>query len=362
MAQGVPIRVYQITVGTESATFSSGTGQHNSTQMDAVQFNNVKISASLSIDNSPTKTSSDDVEFRIYNLNKSARQALMQENATIMLKAGYDTTWQRDADGNIQEQYDDLPIVFIGGIVHCYTKKDVQSNDIVTVVNCSSDQKIRGMTKTSVSYKPMTRKKDVIQDLINRLGFPTSRVELDSLGDTAYPSGLSVYGSVSDALTTACKENGLQFSIHNGTLSVIKANSQPPSGTQSTSVDAWLYTPAQMLEIDSYFEQKSVKLVAKKTNTSRGKTKANTDDKEDQSVTTKNGVRTRTTHGLTMKTPLNGLVKMHDYIKIDGLSAVEPDGSDGDLRDGIYRVIRIDHQISWPSGDWSTNLKMVEVQ
>lgn len=359
MAQGVPIRVYQVTIGTESATFSNTPGQHNSSQMDAVVFNNVKMEGHVSVDNTPTTTSSDDVEIRFYNLNKTTRQALMQENATLMLKAGYDTSWQRDADGNIITEYDSLPIIFIGGIVHAYTKKDPGSNDTVTIVNCSSDQKIRNMTKVSVSYKPKTTKADIIKDLVKRLGLPVSRMELSTLGDTAYPSGMAVFGQLDHALTKICKENGLQWTVHNGTLSVLSSDNQPASAS-STSADAWLYTPAQLMELDAYFEQKSVKLIPKKKTTShRGVKKATP---EDQTVSTKDGVRTKTRHGIIMKSQLNGNIKMHDFILLNGLNAVTPDGADGDLKDGVYRTIRIDHSINWPDGDWSTSLKMVEIQ
>lgn len=360
MAQGVPLRVYQVTVGTESATFNNTPGQHNSSQMDAVIFDNIRMEGRVSVDNSPTTTSSDDVEFRFYNLNKTTRQAMMQENATLMLKAGYDTAWQRDLEGNIITEYDSLPIIFIGGIVHAYTRKDPGSNDVVTVVNCSSDQKIRNMTKVSVAYKPGTTKAAVIKDLVGRLGFPVSRMELSSLGDTAYSSGKSVFGQLDHALTRICKECGLQYSIHNGTISVIRSDDQPAKGSD-TSVDAWLYTPAQIMEMDAYFEQKSVKLVAKKTGSHRGK-KTVKETPEDETVTTKNGVRTKTRHGIMMKSQLNGNVKMHDFVKLDGLNAVMPDGSDGDLKDGVYRAIRIDHTINWPDGEWSTGLKLVEVQ
>lgn len=358
MSQGVPIRVYQVIVGTESATFSNTPGQHNSSQMDAVIFDNIRMEGRVSVDNTPTTTSSDDVEFQFYNLNKTTRQALMQENATLMLKAGYDTAWKRDSSGNIITEYDSLPIIFIGGIVHAYTKKDPGSNDVVTVVNCSSDQKIRNMTKVSISYKPNTTKAGVIRDLVSRLGLPVSRMELSSLGDTAYASGMAVYGQLDHALTRICKENGLQFTVHNGTISVLRSDSIPPSDSK-TNVDAWVYTPAQITDLDAYFEQRSVKLHAKKTPSHRGTQKASP---EDQTVSTKDGIRTKTRHGINMKTQLNGNIKMHDFIKLDGLNAIMPDGADGDLKDGIYRTIRIDHAVNWPDGDWSTSLKMVEIQ
>ncbi|AIX51354.1 hypothetical protein PSNIH1_14520 [Pantoea sp. PSNIH1] len=360
MAQGVPIRVYQVTVGTESATFANSPGQHNSSEIDAVVFDNIKMEARVSVDNSPTTTSSDDVEFRFYNLNKTTRQALMRENATLMLKAGYDTSWNRDSEGSIIAEHDTLPVIFIGGIVHAYTKKDPGSDDVLTIVNCSSDQKIRNMTKVSVSYKPNTPKADVIRDLVKRLGFPVSRMELQSLGSVAYPSGKAIYGQLDHALTRICKECGLQYSVHNGTISVIPANEKPVEGTD-TSVDAWLYTPSQVMELDAYFEQKSVKLKPKKTGSSRGK-KASAETPEDTDVSITDGIRTKTRQGINMRSHLNGNIKMHDFIKMDGLNAVVPDGADGDLKDGVYRVIRIDHAINWPQGDWSTALKLVEIQ
>lgn len=359
MAQGVPLRVYQFTVGTESASFANSPAQHSTTNLDTISFSNVYFTGSVSIDSDPTSVSSDDVEFQIYNLNKSTRQALMRENATVMLRAGYDTNWQRGSDGEIITQYDSLPIIFVGGVVHAYSYKEPGSNDVVTVVNCSSDQKLREMSKGSVTYKPKTPKADVIKDLVKQLGLPVSRMELSSLGDVAYPSGLAVYGQTSVALTKICKECGLQYSIHNGSISVIRADSRPEDQSDK-SVEAWLITPDQLRDLKVYFEQRSTVLKPKKSsNSSRGATNKVLPD--DTTVTKADGIRTKTKHGINLTTFLNGLFKIHDFVQLSGINSVTPDGADGELHDGVYRVIAIEHKVSYPEGDFTTSIKIVEV-
>jgi len=363
MAAGVPMRVYQFTVGTESAAFNNSPGQHSTTNIDTISFSNVYFEGSVSVDSDPTTTSSDDVEFQIYNLNKSTRQALMQEGATVLLRAGYDTNWQRNGNGEIITQYDSLPVIFLGGVVHAYSYKEPGSNDVVTTVQCSSDQKLREMTKGSVTYKPLTTKADVVRDLVKKLNLPVSRMELSTLGDKAYPSGLAVYGQTDVALTRICKENGLQFSIHNGSISVIRADSRPEDQSSKSS-EAWLITPDQLRSLQVYFEQRSTILPAKKSSTSsRGAKKASTKVlPEDITVTKADGVRTKTKHGINLKTFLNGQFKMHDFLKLEGVNDLTPDGADGELHDGVYRIIGIDHSISYPQGDWTTALKIVEVE
>lgn len=122
-----------------------------------------------------------------------------------------------------------------------------------------------------------------------------------------------------------------------------------------------MITPEQIRELDAYFKQKSEEAkVGASNNSSRGKKSHKAKAlPEDVTLSKAGGKRTRTENGITLTTFLNGQYKIHDLVKLDGLNEIMPDGADGDLHDGLYRIINIQHQMEYPEGSWTTALKMV---
>lgn len=350
MAEGASFRVYQLAVGEESTDVNGA--EHNQKQkmfyIDKLQF-----TAQIHYSTEKTDVSSDETTFEIYNLNPESAQKFKRSGATVMLRAGYDTQFKRDDSGEIVNDYDSLPIIYMGRVIWASTVK--RGVDKVTKIVCSSDAAERDVVKVSVSYKPRTTKADVIKDLVKRMGFSILDMDLSTLGDVAYPSGMSVYGSVASALNRICQENGLMWFTHNQQIRVVPIQAKP------TNL-AWEIFPFQVIDsVEGYYKRnQSVKKPTKKKTNSRGKTPKEP-KREDTTVTTveqEDGSKLRTTirTGVKFKTFLDGRFKLGDNVVIRGSDEyLEQINS----ANGQFRIISIAHSLDFRGGEWSTELELV---
>lgn len=349
MADGASFRVYQLAVG-EEATDINGS-EHNQKEnmfyVDKLQF-----TASIHYSTEKTDVSSDETTFEIFNLNHESSQKFKRSGATIMLRAGYDTQFKRDSNGEIIMDYDSLPIIYMGKVIWASTVK--RGVDKVTKVICSSDAAERDVMKVSVSYKPKTTKADVIRDLVKRMGFSVLDMDLTSLADTAYPSGMAVYGSVSSALNRICQENGLMWFTHNQQIRVMPV-------TATTTNLAWEIFPFQVIDsVEGYYKRnQSVKKPVKKPSKARGKTKEPKREDTTVSTTTQaDGSKLRTTikTGLKFKTFLDGRFKLGDNVVIRGSEEYLEQINNAN---GQFRIISIAHDLDFRGGGWTTELELV---
>ncbi|MGX9869053.1 hypothetical protein [Enterobacter mori] len=363
MAAGVPFRAYLLGVGTEVNSFG-GKAQQSATSEEMLTFDDLHFTASINFDADKTRSSSDDTTLEIYNLNPQTREAFHQHGATVILRAGYDTEWQRDGSGAPIPDYESLPVVYLGTVIQAIDKKDAGGLNRITKVWLSTDKLERATTKHVQDFKPGTKRRDVVEALVKKMKLPVIRMELDSLGERTYPAGLTLSGRVADDLTKVCRENGLQWSVHNKAISVLRSDNQPKD-TGNKDAEAWLLTPDQILQLEGYYERKSQlddgKGTAKSHRMKKTKAKTPKPQAEDTKVTKANGIKTKTRQGVNVTTFLNGEVKIHDLVKIEGMDDYLPEDDTGRASDGLYRVINISHDMDYLQGNWQTALKLVPI-
>lgn len=349
MADGASFRVYQLAVGEESKDVN---GYEHNQKEKMFYIDELQFTAHINYSTEKTDVSSDETTFEIYNLAPESAQKFKRSGATIMLRAGYDTQFKRDEEGNILKDYDSLPIIYMGKVIWASTVK--KGLDKVTKVICSSDAAERDVIKVSVSYKPNTTKADVIKDLVKRMGFSVLDMDLSGLGDVAYPSGMAIYGSVSSALNRFCQENGLMWFTHNQQIRVIPITAKP------TNL-AWEIFPFQIIDsVEGYYKRnQSVQKPVKKKTNSRGKTKdPKREDTDVTSETQSDGSKLRTTikTGLKFKTFLDGRFKLGDNVVIRGSDEYLQQINNAN---GQFRIISIAHDLDFRGGAWTTELELV---
>lgn len=354
MAQGASFRVYQLAVGDESGSMDAT--EHNQ-KGDMFYIDKMQFTASISYSTEKTDVSSDETTFEIYNLNHESSEKFKRNGATIMLRAGYDTQFERDESGEIIMDYNSLPIIYMGTILWASTVK--RGTDKVTKVICSSDAMERDVIKASIGYAPKTKKADVIKDLAKKMGFSTLELDLASLGDKAYVSGLSIYGSVAKALNKVCQENGLMWFTQNKQIRIMPIEAMPKD-------TAWEVWPFQVIDsVEGYYKRnQSVKKPPKKTTHSRGKHKAKTPaapKREDTTRTTtaqEDGSKLNTTikTGLKFKTFLDGRFKLGDNVVIRGSDEYLEQINNAN---GEFRIISIAHDLDFMGGSWTTELELI---
>lgn len=358
MADGASFRVYQLAVGDGGGSQSSQIdGAEHNQRGDMFFIDKLQFTASINYTTDKSGVSSDETTFEIYNLNRESAAKFKKHDATIMLRAGYDTQFKRDSEGNIIMDYESLPIIYIGTILYADTVK--RGVDKVTKVICSSDKHERAITKTSIAYAPKTKKADVIRDLSKKLGFSVMEMDLSTLGDKAYPSGFSVYGSVANTLNRVCEENGLMWFTYNKQIRIV------PVEANSTNL-AWEVWPYQVINsVEGYFQrtQSQTKPKAQKTH-SRGKPKKPTEpverpeDVKVSETTQADGtkIKTKIKTGLRFKTFLDGRIKLGDNVVIRGSDEYI---EQLDEANGQFRVIGINHNLDYLGGEWTTELNLV---
>lgn len=349
MADGASFRVYQLAVGEENQSVDAT--EHNQ-KGDMFYIDKLQFTASINYTSEKTDVSSDETTFEIYNLNRESASKFKRAGATIMLRAGYDTQFERDAYGEIIMDYESLPIIYMGTIVWATTYK--RGVDKITKVICSSDSAERDVIKVSMGYAPKTRKADVIKDLVNKMGLAVLELDLESLGDTAYTGGLSIYGSVSEALNRICEENGLMWFTHNKQIRIMPI-------TAKSVTTAWEVWPFQVIDsVEGYYKRnQTVKKPTKQKTHSRGKEK--TPKSEDQTITTEtradgSKLTTTTKTGLRFKTFLDGRFKLGDNVVIRGSDEYIEQANDAS---GQFRIISLSHQLDFRGGAWTTELELV---
>lgn len=349
MANGASFRVYQLAVGDEDQSLDAT--EHNQ-KGDMFYIDKLQFTASINYSTEKTDVSSDETTFEIYNLNRESASKFKRAGATVVLRAGYDTQFERDRNGDIINNYSSLPIIYVGSIIWAATYK--RGVDKITRVVCSSDSAERDVLKVSVGYAPKTRKADIIKDLVKRMNLSVLEVDLTSLGDTAYSSGLSIYGSISEALNRICEENGLMWFTYNKQIRIIPV-------TANSKNEAWEIWPFQVIDsVEGYYKRnQTVKKPPKSKTHKRGKEKA--PKSEDQKITTEtleNGSKLTTTTktGVRFKTFLDGRFKLGDNVVIKGSEEYLDQVNDSS---GQFRIISLSHQLDFRGGAWTTELELV---
>ncbi|AXN57385.1 hypothetical protein Erwinia_phage_Tian_00052 [Erwinia phage Tian] len=351
-------RVYQLAVGAESIGFNNQPTGHAKDTENLVFFTELQFTANISYTDQKSKTGTDDTTIEMYNLAPEMRARFKAVGATVMIRAGYDDIFPRNEDtGYVEVDYDALPIVYLGTVLYSYTYK--KGADLITKLICSNDKLERATTKTSIAFPAGVAKKTVISNLMKTLDLAVIESDLANVTGI-YHNGFTVYGSVSDALTRVCEENGLKWFTFNKQIRVIPA--EPTS-----SGEGWAIGASNIIgSVEGYYRRTRKALKTTTTPTSIGAASEDTQTTESSgsvdfaamaSASSSGGSGGKRPKVIVVKTGvritvhLDGRIRLGDTVQL----------SDSIDFDGTYRVKGIAHNLDYTGDRWTTELDLEKV-
>ena len=327
------LRDYEIIVGSAADAFAAKPESQTKTT-DATIISGLQFEASINVTSDKDKSSSDSTQITLFNLSKELKDQFKVPGTTVMIRAGYTPVDSRDANGAMVRKPEELPVVYLGTVLHSFSGK--RGSDNVTTVFASTDAVERSITKTSDAFPPGTKVTAVIESLVKKLALPKGHVDLTSIKDSVYQGGISLYGKVSDELTRVCEEWNLNFFIHDKKVNIV-----PKTPNKKAKVEVYDIYPIHLIgDPEGTYERTASRKKAKGETTAKGKSHKKTDPKE-----------TITKNGLNIAVHLSGQLKVGNHIRINELADFN----------GVYRIERLTHSMSYIGGDWSTKLELLPV-
>jgi hypothetical protein len=142
---------------------------------------------------------------KIYNLKKDTREELEKPDTRCLLYAGY-----KDDAGAL--------LIFNGAVTHAWSKFELP--DIITEFELGDGAAEMRDTTISVGYDKGIKSTQILNDVSKQMGTPL--VLPSDAPERSWENGLSYYGSARTLLDKVTKGTGLEWSIQNGDLQVIK--------------------------------------------------------------------------------------------------------------------------------------------
>lgn len=155
------------------------------------------------------KTSSETLnnsKVKIYNLNRESRKLIEIPNNVVILRAGY----VQDS-GAIQ--------IFTGSVRRALTSRE--GVDWITDIELDDGLLAYRDSKVSISFAPGVTGRNVLANIASRFNLPVKTLPND-IPNKQYPSGFSFVGRVRDGMTKVCDYLGLEWSIQNQEVQVMK--------------------------------------------------------------------------------------------------------------------------------------------
>lgn len=141
----------------------------------------------------------------IYNLNKDSRKLVETPNNAVILRAGY----RNDAG----------PVTcFVGIVRRCLTVRD--GVDWRTDLELDDGMIAYRDSKHSISFPPGAKGKDVLVAVSDKFGLPVRPIP--EFTDKTYPKGFSFVGRTRESMTNVCNYLGLEWSIQNQEIQILK--------------------------------------------------------------------------------------------------------------------------------------------
>lgn len=200
-------RIYKITLGVqgEDGFVIESKGKEEGLQ---IEFD---VSKSLS-------KNSNHCSLKIYNLTQDTSSKLEKDDTICIIEVGY----SEDVG---------LKRIFIGWVTDCYSY--MSGSDKVTELKLYDGHVAIRDSVVSLSYADAVSRKKVIDDVAADMGLPVNYA--DDCEFTTFANGFSFLGAGRDCLTKACEGTGLQWSIQNNQLQIIKEGG-------STNIEAFKLT------------------------------------------------------------------------------------------------------------------------
>ena len=262
---------------------------------------------------------------RIYNLNPTSRKLVETPNNAVILKAGY-------------AQDKGALTIFVGIVRRSLTVRD--GVDWVTELELDDGLIAYRDSKFSTSFSPGAKGVDVLSQVAEKFGIAVGKLP-DSIAQKIYPDGFSFVGRASDAMRKVCEYLGLEWSIQNQTIQVLKKGGFRERTALVLSPDTGMIGSPQL-------EAKTMsdKLAAK------------------QGLTTNSdGVVTKRSDKLTVSgKPPQDRLEVQGY-KVESL--MQPTVLPGDVvqvkaagLDNFFKVEKVTHQGDTHGSEWVTEMSL----
>jgi len=275
------------------------------------------------IDNS--KDTDSPAVISVYNLN-SDQLALIKENSSVILRAGYKT--ELDVRNPDRKK---LPLVYVGQVVAVKTNDN--GVDKVTEIICSEGRTPLRNIKISLSWPPGTKYQDMLlamAEIASGVGIPLGKYT----GDERV--GTSIFRETTLALESA--PNGYQVAgIFEEELKRLADN----AGFRA-------YMSLGKLYIEPKYLERSVEYVRVSSNNIKGTIEI----EEDGSVGLSGDLAEK--NGITFKTFLNGNISTNKFLRLEKLLNSQFEGD--------FKIESTKHSLNFEGGVWETEISATRIK
>lgn len=178
-----------------------------------IQDLRIKFSCEKQNEGTPNKA-----EIEIYNLSGATRSIMEAKNTKVRLYVGYLGLTKNafiNAGINLNSS---VELIFVGNVNK--VTHDIQTPDIITKLEVKDGENAYRNAKIEKGYPPNSTLKNIFKDLNDSMNIPAGSQEV--IPDFKYANGLTLSGLTRDHLDVLCRANGLEWSIQDETLQIIK--------------------------------------------------------------------------------------------------------------------------------------------
>lgn len=168
-----------------------------------VEIKGLRIS--FSIQKGATK-SPNQCTVKVYNLARDTRAQVEKVGNVLILKAGYEQDFGEST-------------IFTGNIIRVFTKKE--GVDWITEIELSDGYIPFRDSKITITFNAGISVAQVIKNLSEKFGLPVRPLPSNII-NKQYVNGFSFVGRVRDAISKACENAGLEWSIQNNEIQIIE--------------------------------------------------------------------------------------------------------------------------------------------
>ena len=266
---------------------------------------------SFDIDKDVTQESNKS-KLTIINLSEENIRKIEKADTKVEIYAGY-----KENGGAVH--------MFSGTVIQCSSKDD--GKDVTTELELSDGQVALRDTVISLTFAQGTSAATIVQTLANEMGLPLflgEGVEFQS-----YPNGYSYVGHAADAMTEVCKANQLTWSIQNEIITIILHGGIAANrGIVFSPSSGLIGSPERIIQSRPKED---------KTTPKRKRKQSAKKEKPDKKA------------GWKINVLLSPTVNAGDAVKVESR-----------MINGWFRVESVKHKGDSVSGDWSTELELVE--
>ena len=265
-----------------------------------------------------------------FEINKDVTQESNKSKITILNLSRETITKIEKADTKV-EIY--LGYKENGGALHAFSGSVIESvskddgKDVTTELTLSDGQVALRDTVVSLNFVEGTSARTIVQTLANEMSLPI--IFGEGVNFQSYPDGYSFVGKAKDAMTEVCKANSLTWSIQNEIITIILNGGVTASRALVFSADSGLIgSPERIIK-------------------SRPKEDKNPPKRKRKQQAKKEKPEKKA--GWKIKVLLSPSLNAGDAVKLESR-----------LKSGWFRVESIKHSGNSVSGDWTSEIELVE--